>query len=81
LSIIEDPLKSLIGSVEISLRESLAFRREIVYSQLLMYQITVTNRTHTAEAANAALVSPCQRSFDSKLRPGAVLALAGRCTR
>jgi len=46
-----------------------------------MYQINVTDRTHTTEAANAASVSPRHQSFDSKFRPGAVLALAERCTR
>jgi len=46
-----------------------------------MYQINVTDRPHTTEAANAASVSPRHQSFDSKLRPGAVLALAERCTR
>jgi hypothetical protein len=46
-----------------------------------MIQIYVTNRTHTAEAATAALVSPRLPSFDAKFRPGAVLALAERCAR
>jgi hypothetical protein len=46
-----------------------------------MIQIYVTNRTHPAEAATAALVSPRLQSFDTKLRPGAVLALAERCAR
>jgi hypothetical protein len=44
-----------------------------------MYQITVTNQTHTAEAANAALVSPRLKSVDATFRPGAVPALAERC--
>ena len=72
-------LKTARGSVEISLRRSLAFRREIVYSQQPMYQITVTNQTHTAEAANVALVSPRLKSVDATFRPGAVPALAERC--
>jgi hypothetical protein len=46
-----------------------------------MIQISVINRTHTAEAAYAALVSPRLQRFDAKRRPGAVLALAERCTR
>lgn len=46
-----------------------------------MLQIYLINQTHTAEAATAASVSPRLRSFDTKRRPGAVLALAERCTR
>jgi len=46
-----------------------------------MYQIIVTNRTHTTETANAVTVSPRHQSFDKELRPGATLALAERCTR
>jgi len=46
-----------------------------------MIQISITNRTHTAEAAKVALVSPRLQNFDTKLRPGAVLALAERCAR
>jgi hypothetical protein len=46
-----------------------------------MYQITITNQAHTAEAAKAALVSPRLKSVDSTFRPGAVLALAERCAR
>jgi hypothetical protein len=46
-----------------------------------MIHIYATNRIHTAEAATAALVSPRLQSFDTKLRPGTVLALAERCAR
>ena len=61
--------------------DRLALRVMIVYSPLSMYQTDVIDRLHTAEAANAALVSRRSDSFDPKLRTGVVLALAGRCAR
>jgi len=40
--------------------------------------ITVNTQQFSAEAAHAVTGLPCRRSFDSKLRRGYVLALAGR---
>jgi hypothetical protein len=42
---------------------------------------TVNIKIFVAEAAAAASVSPCRHSVDETLRPGYVLALAGRCAR
>jgi len=39
---------------------------------------TVNTQQFLAEAANAASGLPCRHSFDSKRRPGNVVALAGR---
>ena len=47
----------------------------------LIMSITVNRHTFPAEATTVASVLPCRQSFDPKLRPGYVLALAGRCAR
>jgi hypothetical protein len=44
-------------------------------------QITINTHNLLTEAAPAATVMPCPRSFDKGRRPGYVLALAGRCAR
>ena len=43
--------------------------------------ITVDTKMFLAEAATAALASPCRHRFDENRRPGYVLALAGRFAR
>jgi len=43
--------------------------------------ITVETKMFLAEAATAALASPCRHRFDENRRPGYVLALAGRYAR
>jgi hypothetical protein len=43
--------------------------------------ITVDTKMFLAEAATAALASPCRHRFDENRRPGYVLALAGRYAR
>jgi hypothetical protein len=42
---------------------------------------TLNTPTFLAEATPVASVLPCWHSFDEKLQPGYVLALAGRCAR
>jgi hypothetical protein len=44
-----------------------------------MMLITVDTRKFNAEAATAASVLPCWHSLETRLQPGYVSALAGRC--
>jgi hypothetical protein len=75
---VHGPVRSSFGT--------LAYRRDIVYAPMRQQpsKMMLTNlhtRTFLAEANSMASVLPCLQSFDTKRRPGYVLALAGRYAR
>jgi hypothetical protein len=62
---------------------ALAVRRCFVYGvprkRIKPMLITINTQQFLAEAAMSVSGLPCRHGFDSKRRPGSVLALAGRC--